>query len=74
MIAYAAFTTISSFIIFALIKATIGLRVDVDEELEGLDAGEHSMHAYDFLASAGRGSSVSVTRDTGMHRLPSPAE
>jgi Amt family ammonium transporter len=54
VIAYAAFTTISAFIIFSLIKATIGLRVDADEELEGLDAGEHAMHAYDFLSTVGR--------------------
>jgi ammonium transporter, Amt family len=73
VIAYATFTTISSFIIFALIKATIGLRVDADEELGGLDAGEHAMHAYDFLSSAGRGG-PGVSRDTGVHRLPSPAE
>jgi Amt family ammonium transporter len=54
VIAYAAFTTISSFIIFSLIKATVGLRVDPDEELEGLDAGEHAMHAYDFLSTVGK--------------------
>jgi ammonium transporter, Amt family len=54
VIAYAAFTTISAFIIFSLIKATIGLRVDADEELEGLDAGQHAMHAYDFLSTVGR--------------------
>jgi ammonium transporter, Amt family len=73
VIAYATFTTISSFIIFALIKATVGLRVDADEELGGLDAGEHAMHAYDFLSSAGR-SGPGMSRDTGVHRLPSPAE
>jgi Amt family ammonium transporter len=64
VIAYATFTTITSFIIFAVIKATIGLRVDAEEELEGLDAGEHAMHAYDFLASAGRASHGDA-RDAG---------
>ena len=54
VVAYATFTTLSSLIIFSVIKATMGLRVDADEELEGLDAGEHAMHAYDFLSSAGR--------------------
>jgi ammonium transporter, Amt family len=74
VIAYATFTTISSFILFAVIKATVGLRVDADEELEGLDAGEHAMHAYDFLSSVGRDTGIS--RDTGMHRRigHSPAE
>lgn len=32
--------------IFALIKATIGLRVSREEELEGLDIGEHGASAY----------------------------
>ena len=54
VVAYATFTTLSSLLIFSVIKATMGLRVDADEELEGLDAGEHAMHAYDFLSSAGR--------------------
>ena len=76
VVAYATFTTISSFIIFSLIRATVGLRVDAEEELEGLDAGEHAMHAYDFLASIGK--TPLGSRDTGtLHggRMgPSPAE
>lgn len=76
VIAYATFTTISSFIIFSLLKATVGLRVDADEELEGLDAGEHAMHAYDFLATAGRAvSGVPRDPDARDSRMgPSPAE
>ena len=70
------FTTVAAFFIFALVKATIGLRVNVDEELEGLDAGEHAMHAYDFLSSFGRRTGVS--RDTASYQGPrmgtSPAE
>jgi Amt family ammonium transporter len=33
-------------IIFGLVKAVMGLRVSVDEELLGLDIGEHGMEAY----------------------------
>jgi Amt family ammonium transporter len=33
-------------VLFFLIKKTIGLRVSVDEELRGLDIGEHGMEAY----------------------------
>jgi Amt family ammonium transporter len=33
-------------IMFTLIKYTIGLRVTADEELRGLDIGEHGMEAY----------------------------
>jgi Amt family ammonium transporter len=35
------------------IKATMGLRVDPEEEVDGLDYGEHGMHAYDLHVSGG---------------------
>jgi Amt family ammonium transporter len=34
------------FIMFTLIKKTVGLRVSENEELRGLDIGEHGMEAY----------------------------
>ncbi len=34
------------FVLFTIIKMTIGLRVSADEELEGLDITEHGGHAY----------------------------
>lgn len=43
-VAVAAFT--SSFLIFLLIKYTIGLRVGKEEEIYGLDESEHYMEAY----------------------------
>ncbi|OGU29309.1 MAG: ammonium transporter [Ignavibacteria bacterium GWA2_35_9] len=39
-----AFTT--AFILFKIIQKTIGLRVTKEEELEGLDIGEHGLEAY----------------------------
>ncbi len=45
---YAAFTLVSAFVIFAAVKAIMGLRVSEEEEIEGLDYGEHEMHAYDM--------------------------
>ncbi|MEJ2494197.1 MAG: ammonium transporter [Ignavibacteriaceae bacterium] len=39
-----AFTT--AFILFKIIQKTIGLRVKPEEELEGLDIGEHGLEAY----------------------------
>lgn len=33
-------------ILFMVIKKTVGLRVSADEELKGLDIGEHGMEAY----------------------------
>ena len=36
----------AAFILFKIIDITVGLRVDADEELEGLDITEHGGHAY----------------------------
>ena len=41
-----AFSVITSFIIIIVIKKTIGLRVDKEEEIKGLDLAEHGMDAY----------------------------
>jgi Amt family ammonium transporter len=46
--AYGAFTVVCATILFLGIKATMGLRVDPEEEIDGLDDGEHAMHAYVF--------------------------
>jgi len=41
----------TAFILFKVLKATIGLRTSENEELEGLDIGEHGLEAYpDFQA------------------------
>lgn len=40
------FVTVVSSIIWLAIKKTIGLRVTLKEEIEGLDIGEHGMQAY----------------------------
>jgi len=40
------FSVLSAFIILFIIKKTIGLRVDTEEELKGLDLMEHGMDAY----------------------------
>ncbi len=36
----------TSYLMFRLIKATIGLRISAEEEVEGLDVGEHGIEAY----------------------------
>jgi len=41
-----AFAFVSSFLIFYLLKITIGVRVDAQEEHEGLDVAEHGSPAY----------------------------
>lgn len=41
-----AFVALSSWIFWSLIKATVGLRVEPEEEVVGLDVGEHGILAY----------------------------
>ena len=44
--AYGLFTVVCAFIIFFLIKVTMGLRVEEEEEMKGLDISEHGMESY----------------------------
>jgi Amt family ammonium transporter len=44
--AYAAFTFVAAFLIFLILKVTVGIRVSPEEESEGLDVGEHGNVAY----------------------------
>lgn len=55
VVAVGVFVVICSLIFWGLIKATVGLRVPPEEEIEGLDVGEHGMTAYpDFQLTHGR--------------------
>jgi len=51
--AYGVFAFGSASAIFLTLKATMGLRVSEEEEIEGLDLGEHGMHCYDFTPAGG---------------------
>jgi ammonium transporter, Amt family len=52
IIAAGLFAFIVGMIVFAIIKATIGLRVSDEEQVEGLDLGEHGQEAYpDFVVA-----------------------
>jgi Amt family ammonium transporter len=44
--AYGVVSFVSALIIFGIVKATLGIRVSEEEELSGLDIGEHGMEAY----------------------------
>jgi Amt family ammonium transporter len=46
VVAVFAWTFVTSLVLFTVIKATVGLRVTRDEELRGLDIGEHGTEAY----------------------------
>lgn len=53
--AYAGFTLVCAGLIFFVLKATVGIRVSEEEEIEGLDYHEHEMHAYDMGGSSSHG-------------------
>jgi ammonium transporter, Amt family len=48
VVAYFVWAFGVSFLIFWAIKATVGLRVSQEEEIQGLDATEHGMVAYPY--------------------------
>lgn len=48
VVAVFAWCMVTGFILFGILKATVGLRVSEDEEIEGLDIGEHGTEAYQF--------------------------
>lgn len=49
---YGVFTVVCATTIFLVIRATMGLRVTEEEEIEGLDLSEHGMHAWDVHVGA----------------------
>jgi Amt family ammonium transporter len=50
VVAYLAWTLVTAFILFKTIKSTVGLRVTKEEEIMGLDLGEHGSESYaDFV-------------------------
>jgi Amt family ammonium transporter len=58
--AVGAMTFVLSSAAWLLLKATIGIRVSREEELEGLDSGEHGMEAYAGFVQAPRQMSAEV--------------
>lgn len=46
IVAIGAFTVIFSAIVWTVLKTTLGIRVSREEEINGLDIGEHGMEAY----------------------------
>ncbi|WP_334058678.1 ammonium transporter [Polaribacter sp. P097] len=46
VLAYAVWAVVLSFVVFGILKATMGLRVSKEVEIEGLDISEHGSIAY----------------------------
>jgi len=69
------FVFVTSLIFWKIIQATIGVRVAPEEEMEGLDIGEHGNIAYpDFVTVTARGAAiVDVAGRTVQGSAPYPA-
>ncbi len=46
VVAYGVVCFVAAFALFFILKITLGIRVDEEEEMKGLDVGEHGMEAY----------------------------
>ena len=52
IVAVGAFTFAASSVVWLILKKTVGIRVSAEEEIAGLDIGEHGNHAYpDFVTA-----------------------
>jgi len=43
---------VATYLIFTLLKKTVGIRVSLDEEIEGMDVIEHGLSAYSGISSS----------------------
>ena len=46
IVAIGVFTFVFAYVVFLVLKLTMGIRVSADEDIEGLDLGEHGNEAY----------------------------
>jgi Amt family ammonium transporter len=60
IVAVGAFAFTASAITWLVLKVTMGIRVSSQEELEGLDVGEHGMEAYPGFVQAGQEMSAEI--------------
>lgn len=75
ILAIGAFTVVFSAIVWGILKAIIGIRVDQEDELRGLDISEHGMEAYSgFVKEADLLSGGSAGIAVGSSDLGSSAE
>jgi Amt family ammonium transporter len=59
VIGVGAFVFVTSLVVWKIIDVVVGVRVSAEEEIEGLDIGEHGNVAYpDFVTVSARGSSL----------------
>lgn len=63
IVACGGFVFLSSLLVFAILKATIGIRVSPEQELDGLDIHEHGVYGYpDLVATDPQGANGTSPR------------
>ena len=61
IVAAGGFVFLASLVVFATLKATIGIRVKPDQELDGLDIHEHGVYGYpDLVATDPNGNGTNI--------------
>src|ERR687885_302835 len=61
ILAAGGFVFLASLVVFATLKATIGIRVKPDQELDGLDIHEHGVYGYpDLVATDPNGNGTNI--------------
>ncbi|MEO0407690.1 MAG: ammonium transporter [Cyanobacteria bacterium P01_A01_bin.135] len=66
IVAIGLFTVVASAIFWAILKATVGIRVTEEDELIGLDISEHGMEAYSGFVKDASGVAASPTTTAPM--------
>ncbi|WP_242057060.1 MULTISPECIES: ammonium transporter [Oscillatoriophycideae] len=61
-------TVLVSTIFWLALKSTLGIRVTPEEEVVGLDIGEHGMEAYSGFLKEARGSNIQAAGDRGISK------
>jgi Amt family ammonium transporter len=74
ILAVGAFTLIFSGIAWGIIKAVLGMRVTIEEEIHGLDIGEHGMEAYSGFVKESDVISGSTSTISGSGEVASSSE
>ena len=72
ILAVGAFAFVASGLVWLVLKKTIGIRVSREEELQGLDIGEHGNMAYPDFATVADTLEQDETSDDGHKAFPVP--
>ncbi len=67
IVAVGVFTFLTSSLVWIVLKKTVGIRVSAEEELAGLDIGEHGNRAYPDFANAVGSISYSIPASEEIH-------